>query len=219
MGFPNVDIFLVSKFQKRFKGLASSDGTFIINDLFDDLDREDIAAVSSYVRRKMFTTDLRDRADEQVYILPHFPLLDMPLPQIGVSLGNDTTAGGFLGDITEESAEVLNSTGERIGWDVQKGYLSSATYQIDIAAATKLETIWLSRFVQRFILEEQENLAQAGVLNIDISLQDMRVDQSAMPCMVFARQVNMKCTLANAWRKRLALFDIVGDPEWQTEYQ
>ena len=201
MGFPNVDIFLVGKLLEKFTAVKASP-TFAVADLFEDLTSQDWTDITIYLGRKTFTKDLRDRPTSAVYIMPHFPLLDMPLPQIGISLGNEQTVEKFLDD-TVGDATPYPSTGTQTHWDVPKGYWASANYTIDVAAATKDETIWLARFVQRFLCEEQDALDAIGAKEVTISQQDMRLNNDQMPVTVFNRQVTVSCKVANTWTKRL----------------
>lgn len=201
MGFPNVDIFLVKALNDGFKSVQM-DTEFPVNDLFDDLDVQDRSDIATYIVRKDFTTDLRKRGGDQVFLMPHFPLLDMPLPQIGISLGQEDTAEKFLGDVVGE-ATPYPATGEQTHWDIPKGYWASARYQINIVAATKDETIWLARFVQRFICEKLDDLDQIGVKEVDISLADLKIEQDQVPMTVFSRGVSISCKVANTWTKRV----------------
>lgn len=199
MGFPNVDIFLVSMLISKFNAVKASP-TFTISDLFDDLSSPEQAEITTYIERKTFTDDLREREDSQVFIFPHFPMLNMPLPQIGISLGQEDTAEKFFDDVVGD-ATPYPETGEQTHWAIPKGYWAAAHYQIDVVCATKDEAIWLSRFIQRFVCEELDTLDQIGVKEVSISQQDMVLNQEQQPMTVFNRTVRISCKAANTWTK------------------
>jgi hypothetical protein len=205
MGFPNVDKYLVKLFFEKFAA-AKTDGGFAINDTFDDLDAGEITEITAYINRKTFTGDLRKRDDGQVYILPHFPLLDMPLPQIGISLGQENTADKFLNDLLGES-KPYPATGTQTHWDIPKGYVASAIYRVDVVTATIDEAIWLARLVQRFICEAQDSLAGIGAYEIDITVADLKPEQEHLPQTVFNRAVQISCKVQNSWTKRVPIGD------------
>jgi hypothetical protein len=207
MGFPNVDKYLVKLFFGKFAA-AKADGGFAINDTFDDLDAGEIAEITAYISRKIFTSDLRKRDDGQVYILPHFPLLDMPLPQIGISLGQESTADRFLDDVAGDSTP-YPASGTQTHWDIPKVYFGAATYRIDVVTATKDEAIWLARLTQRFICEEQDDMAGIGIFEIDITLADLKLEQEHLPLTVFNRAVQINCKVQNSWTKRVPISNYV----------
>ena len=201
MGFPNVDIFLTGKLIERFNEVKT-DPSFIVPDLFDDLQQAEQDEISEYIQRKGFTDDLRERTDSEVFIFPSYPMFHIPLPQIGISLGNEDTAEKFFDDVVGD-ATPYPATGEQTHWDIPKGYWASANYQADIVCSTKDEVIWLSRFVQRFIMEELDTLDQIGVKNVMVSLQDTMTKTEAQPSTAFSRVVRIKCEVANTWTKRI----------------
>ncbi len=201
MGFPNVDIFLSAKFIERFNEVKA-DPSFIISDLFDDLSAAEQAEIAEYIQRKNFTDDLRERTDSEVFIFPSYPMFTVPLPQIGISLGNEDTAEKFFDDVVGEATPYPDGENPT-HWDIPKGYWASANYQADIVCATKDEVIWLSRFLQRFIVEELDNLDQIGVKEVAVSLQDTMVKTEAQPTTAFSRVVRINCKVANTWTKRI----------------
>lgn len=201
MGFPNVDIFLTSKLIERF-AQAKADTSFIVPDLFDDLSLAEQTEISTYIQRKNYTDDLRDRTDSEVFIFPSYPMFHIPLPQIGISLGNEDTAEKFFDDVVGD-ATPYPSTGTQTHWDIPKGYWAQATYQADIVCTTKDEVVWLSRFVQRFIMEELDTLDQIGVKEVAVSLQDTIPKTEAQPTTAFSRVVKIGCKVANTWTKRI----------------
>lgn len=202
MGFPNVDIFLVKTIIEKFQALQAAPA-FTIYDLFEDLSQPERDEITAYITRKTFTDDLREREDSQVFIFPHFPMLNMPLPQIGVSLGQEETSDKFFGDTVGEAVAVKDINDVVTHWDIPKAYIASANYQADIVCATKDEAIWLSRFVQRFICEELDALDQIGVKQVDIGLADMVLKQDQQPMTVFNRAVRLSCKVENTWLKRI----------------
>lgn len=202
MGFPNVDVFLVDTFLEKFAAMKLSP-TFVIDDTFTDFDAGRKSELEAYIARKTFTDDLRNRIDQQVYIMPNFPLADMPFPQIAVTLGSENPSERFLSDSVGDSTPVYDVNNVQIAWDIPKGYIGSATYKIDVVTATKEEAIWISRLLQRFILESQDALAEIGALSVDLTMQDMRLEQEQAPITVFNRSIQMTCRTENTWTIRI----------------
>lgn len=201
MGFPSLDLFLVDMIADSFLS-TKSNLDFVINDTFTDFSSEKKLSVKTYLSRKTFTTDIKSRDDQRVYILPHFAVIDMPLPQISVSLGQEGTAEKVLGDYSGESLPVRNADGEITHWDIRKLYLASASYRIDVVTQTKEETIWLSRLIQRFICESQDLMANIGVFEIDITVEDLKVEQEQLPMLVYNRAIQISCKVENSWITR-----------------
>lgn len=201
MGFPNVDVFLVNKFIERFVEVKA-DPTFLIEDLFSDLPEAERLEITTYIQRKNFTDDLRQMTDSEVFIFPSYPMMNIPLPQIGVSLGNEDTKEKFFRDLVGE-AKPYPDAANPTHWDIPKGYWASANYQADIVCTTKDEVIWLSRFLQRFIVEAQDELDLIGVKNISISLHDTLIKTETQPTTAFSRTIRMNCDVANQWTKRI----------------
>lgn len=202
MGFPNVDIFLVDKFIAKFEEMQIN-LDFVINDTFSDLNEIRRAEIATYISNKFFVQDLRNRDDGQVYILSQFPMFNMPLPQIGISLGQENSSDKFLGDLQGESTPVTDKDGVVTHWDVEKGYFAAATYRCDVITATKDEAIWLARLIQRFICEEQDALNAIGVQSIDITLADIKLEQDQIPLEIWNRAVQINCKVINSWTKRI----------------
>lgn len=201
MGFPNVDIYFSSKFIERFNEVKL-DPTFLVGDLFDTLSEEERIEITTYIQRKNFTDDLRQITDSEVFIFPSYPMLTVPLPQIGISLGNEDTKEKYLRDLVGD-AKPYPATGTQTHWDIPKGYWAAANYQADIVCTTKDEVIWLSRFLQRFIVEAQDELDLMGVKNISVSLQDTIIKTESQPTTAFSRTVRISCDVANTWTKRV----------------
>lgn len=204
MGFPNVDKQLVKIFLQGFTdaqnlGLA-------IPDTFEDLDPEEQADIALYLSRRVVTNDIRERsADERfLYIVPHFPIAGYPFPQIGISVGQESPGDKFLGDYVGETLEVTDAEGNVIGWDTVKGYFAAATYNIDVVCNTKDEAIWLSRLCQHFICQALGQLTEVGIMQVDISLTDPKIDPQAatQPADIFTRTVTVSALVANTWKVR-----------------
>lgn len=208
MGFPNVDLFLCKTFEQRFAD-TQSDTPLTVDDLFEDMTATERAEIAAYIDDTIFTRDLRERRDGQryVYIAPHFPMVEFPFPQIGVSLGSETTSDKYLGDVSGPTTEVKDEYGNTIGWDVLKGYYASATWNIDVVCNTKDEAIWLSRFCQLFVCQALEDLDAMGVLEVVVATSDMRLEQEHFPHIVFNRRVVVSAKVANTWKKRLSPYE------------
>lgn len=204
MGFPNTDLFLCKKFEEQFAA-TQADPDFTVDDLFEDLDEGERLEITEYLQGLTFTQNLRERGEEQryVYILPHFPMVDMPFPQIGISLGQESAAERFLGDYTGEAIPVEDEDGKVIAFDIPKGYYAAANWNIDIICPTKDEAVWLSRFCQLFVCRLLEELDAMGVVEVSIALADVTIPQEHLPHVLFNRRVTISAKAANTWKKRV----------------
>ena len=202
MGFPNVDKQLVRILTAGFNA-AKADPTFIIEDLFEDLDVAERAQITAYVTRKAYVNDVREHKGSNVYIIASFPLLDVAFPQIAISLGAGDS-DRFMGDLTGQSKPITDGTGAVVAYAIEKGYYEKSNWDIHTVCATKDEAIWLSRLVQRFICEAFDDLARAGISEVNIFIQDIRADESTLqPSTVFNRAIRLSATVANTWNERI----------------
>jgi len=211
MGFPNVDIFLCKIFAEKFPAVQD-DPEFTIDDLFEDLTALERTEITTYLQDIVFTRNLRERHggdDEQrrVYIVPNFPMLDLPFPQIGVSLGSENTADKFLGDCTGDAVAVTDDNGNTIAWDIPKGYYATANWNIDVVCPTKDEAIWIARLCQLFICQSLDDLDAIGVVEVTVSTADIKLEPEHFPHIVFNRRVMVSAKAANTWKKRVAEAD------------
>jgi len=210
MAFPNVDKFLVKWFLQRFEEVQLDLERFV-EDTFNDLEAEtEQVEIITYLTETTFTDSVQDREEGKrfAYILPHYPVAEVNFPQIAISLGQENQSDKFLGDATGESFPVTDDDGNIVAFDVQKGYLATATWQIDVVCGTKDEAIWLSRCCQRFICEALDELDQIGANEISISLADLKLDDKAMmqPMTVFNRAISISAKVANTWLKRVPAY-------------
>lgn len=204
MGFPNVDLQLVAIFTNSFIAAQAAPAQ-VIADTFGDLDPTVQTQIAAYLTRKSFINDVREHGGSFVYIIPSFPLSDVPFPQIAISLGQGDS-DRFIGDETGNSTPVLDGNGATIAWNVEKGYYEKSNWNIHIVCATKDEVIWLSRLCQRFICESFDALCTAGIMEVNIFIQDLRADENTMqPSTVFSRGIRMSATVANTWNIQIPL--------------
>lgn len=211
MGFPNVDLFLCKTFAEQFAAVQD-DPTDTLDDLFEDLTAAERTEIATYLQGSVFTRDLRNRHNEsddqrRIYIVPSFPMFDLPFPQIGVSLGSENTDTKFLGDYTGEATAVTDTEGKTIAWDIPHGYYASANWNIDVVCSTKDEAIWLSRLCQLFVCRSLADLDAAGVVEVAIATADMKLEQEHFPHIVFNRRVMISGKAANTWKKRISAVD------------
>ena len=204
MGFPNIDIFLVKTILAKLKAFQGEEN-YRLEEIFDDLDAAEIADIRQFLAGATTTKNTRDRGGRRIYVLPHYPQAEIPFPQIGVSLGNEDTADRFLGDDTGGEAEpVLDDDENVIAHDLQKGYWGSGLWMIQIMAHTKDEVIWLSRLCQQALVDSFAALAEMGLLEVSLSLADLRPDPQYYPEFVFLRGVKVIAgKVANTWKKRI----------------
>lgn len=202
MGFPNVDKQLVRILTAGFNA-AKADPTFLIEDLFEDLDVAEQAQIAAYLTRKTFVNDVREHKGSNVYVIASFPLLEVPFPQIAISLGAGDS-DRFMNDLTGQSKPITDGTGAVVAYAIEKGYYEKSNWDIHTVCATKDEAIWLSRLVQRFICEAFDDLARAGISEVNILIQDLRADENTLqPSTVFNRAIRLSATVANTWNERI----------------
>lgn len=201
MGFPNVDKILVQLFKDSFAALKA-DPAFIINDTFEDLSIAEQDAILQYVTRKTFTDDMRDRSDSAVYLLTGFPMLEMPLPQISITLGQEDT-DRYMGDQVGTSTPVTDAGGNVIAWDILKGFYARSSWNVAVVAATKDETIWMSRLCERIIFDNMRELETMGVAEVLLTMTDLQLDPSHQPMSVFNRTTRVNATTLNSYTKRI----------------
>ena len=205
MGFPNVDKQLVKLIAAGF-ATAKADPNrmaFLVKDLFEDLTAAERSQVSTYVTRKAFQTDVREKKGDNAYILPSFPLTDIPFPQIAISLGVGES-DRYMGDLTGESEPILDDQENVTGWYIEKGYYERSTWDVHVVCATKDESIWLARLSQRFICEAFGQLAQVGINEVNIIMQDLRLEEGTMqPSTVFNRSIKLQATVSNTWKEQV----------------
>ena len=130
----------------------------------------------------------------------------MMFPQITVNLGEDNS-DRYMGDSTGESIPVLDGDDNLIAHDIVKGYYGKSHWLINIIAATKDETIWLSRCCQYFICLGMLELAQKGMNEIDIAMADLRPDQQQLPMEVFNRAIKITGVTEKTWKVRVPVYD------------
>ena len=173
-------------------------------DIFGDLDQGEIAEVAQYLGHKQFTSDIRKRDDGQVYILPDFPRLDMPFPQISVHVGEEGM-DRYLGDTLGESVPVMD--GENVvAWDMVKGYLAPGNWKVNVICATKDEAIWLTRCCQYFICQNLTAMEQQGLVEVLISVMDMQPAPGQQPIDVCCRAIQITGKVENTWKVRVPAF-------------
>jgi hypothetical protein len=201
MGFPNIDKILVAIFKAKFDALKAAP-EFTINDLFEDLSAGERAEITAYIQKKQFHTDIRDRKDSAVFLMATFPMIELPMPQISITLGQEDT-DRYMGDQTGISEPVLDTDGATIAWDIIKGFYSKANWTISIVTTTKDEAIWLTRLCQHTIFESMLDFEAAGITEVTISTADMRLEQDQQPLTIFNRTIRLTATVINSWKKRV----------------
>ena len=156
----------------------------------------------------MIKTDVRDKKGDNIYLITSFPLVDIPFPQIAISLGVGES-DRFMGDLTGESEAIKDEDDQTIGWYIEKGYYERCNWDAHVVCATKDEAIWLSRFSQRFICEAFGALSQLGINEVNIIIQDLRCEEGTMqPSTVFNRSIKLQATVANTWRETISTTQI-----------
>lgn len=206
MGFPNLDKLLVKLFLEKIRALRT-DESYRLEELFGDFDAGEIQQVRQYLNAVTATDNIRDRGTGRfLYILPHYPLAELDYPQIGISVGTEDTAERFLGDETgDEPYPVKDGSGKVIAWDLRRGYWGSGQWNIEIAAGTKDEVIWLSRLCQLALVDNFTTLDAVGIKEVTLALADLRPDPNYYPQNIFLRGIKLVAgKVANTWAKREA---------------
>jgi hypothetical protein len=197
MGFPNVDLLLVDIVEAGFLSTQINPDRNIA-DVFSDLPVISRQKIVDYIISRRFVTDITRREDNTIYIMPNFVMTGLPFPQIGISLGTDTATEQFLGNETGNTSIVTMANGnDEIA--TEYAYYSTASWQIDIVAATKPEVVWLSRLCQLFILLQTYSLDEMGVSELTISLNDLKLEPEHYPSIVFARSISIHAKVYNSW--------------------
>lgn len=202
MGFPNIDLILRDLFLEQFEA-AKADPYTVINDLFEDRNDIDRAEIIEFLLKRTFTKDVKDRGErKRVFILPHFPAVDLPFPQIGIYAGESDGTDRAIGDCSSEPVPVYDGD-TLIAWDEVKGFWEVASWNVDVIAATKDEVIWLTQLCRYFICQQLPALTAMGILEIDFSMPDLKIDKGTLqPMEFFVRGLRIRAKAANTWKKR-----------------
>lgn len=205
MGFPNIDLWLVNQFVTQFQS-APLDLAVMIDDTFPDLDGETRARVLHWLSERAIVTDVRESQEgKTLTILPGFPVVDVPFPQITVvtagEVGNDIPLGFGEG----EAAAVYDDDDPEtvVGWDRPKGYWSVNTYQIQVLCGHWWELVWLTRLCQRFILGMERVLSTQGVHIEAITVADLQLSREQFPTLAYARGISLTCRAFQKMTERL----------------
>lgn len=204
MAFLNLDLYLVDTYCAFFAA-AQADPDFYIGDVFADRPEAERVEIAAYIAGLTVTSNLRDRDSERryLYVLPSFPLLDLPFPQIGVFMGPEETQEFFLGLATGAAPKpVMNVQGATVAYDQTEGYYAGFNYRSDIVCNTREEVIWLSRLCQRAVVEKIIDLDSLGVTEPRISLNELQLDREQFPAMVEARALTLAGKVLQTWTKR-----------------
>lgn len=204
MGFPNLDRFLVKTILAKLLSFQGAEN-YRLEQIFDDFEEAEVAEVRQYLAGLTPTGNLRDKGKGRLFVMPSYPLSDLPFPQIGVSVGSEDTADRFLGDETGgDPAEVFDEDENLIAWDLERGYWGSGMWMVQIMAATKEEVIWLSRLCQQAIVDGFDALDALGVKEVALAVADLRPDPQYYPQNLFLRGLKVTAgKVANTWLKRI----------------
>lgn len=205
MGFTDLQTYFVDEFTAFLQAMQADATRYIIKDLFGTQTKERQAEVVNYIASLNISNDMTERPDQgkTLYILPSYPISNLPFPQIGVYLGADDTTDFYLGNYTGAPATPLMDGLTQIGWEIENGHWSGVNYRIDVVANSPDESIWLARLCQRAILGKLMVLDGLGVKEPRISVQDQRLEQEQFPAMVFARSITFTAKVAQTWKEIL----------------
>lgn len=204
MGIPNIDLYLISLLQAFF-GLVKGPGAYVLDDLFAGHAAEEIDSIKLYLATHEVTADIRKQREGQryLYLLDSYPLADIPFPQVCVTVGDENSVEHFLGDESGTRESIEDGAGNVIAFDDEQVVMSSGTWAIDIMASTKRELVWLSRISQLAILSNLAQLHDVGLMEIDCSVADMRLDPQHFPQTGLARRLTIRGKVRQTWNIRL----------------
>lgn len=204
MGFPNVDLYLIDRYAERFAAVKA-DLDRVVDDLFDDRTDEERQAAREYLTALPVATDLRDRPEGALLLIPGFPLAQLAAPQITVAVlseaGNDWPLGEGVGNseaVYGDEAHPDTVT----AWDVPHGYWANCSYRTHILADTWWEAVWLSRLCQRAIVESVSAFSARGMAELTLTVNDMALDPQQYPTVTFARALTLSAKVPQQWKVR-----------------
>lgn len=204
MSFPDIDLYLVDTFLEL---LRDTQGELhrVIDEVFAERPAAEREMVRRYLASMNITDDVKDHRDRCLYVLPSLPLVNLPFPQIGVSVGSEGDSDWGLGDYTgAEAIEVKDGQGNLTGYDIEQGVFVSGSWQINIIAPGKLEVVWLSRLCQLAVRRKTSELAgQMSMSEITLSSADIEIDPQQFPDIVFGRRVTLTGKLPHTWTERI----------------
>lgn len=193
MGFPNVDLYLVSRFIECFSN-AKGNLDFYVSDIMEDRPDAERETIRLYLNGLRVTSDQKDRSSEKtLFVVPSWPMFDLPFPQIGVSLASEGTVERLLGDETgTKRTGTAIIGGVEVGFqDTEYGYWASGQWNVDVVCASKLEAVWLANLCRRFVLASFLDLDEMGVKEVTLSLADIRLEGEQLPVPVFGRRLSI----------------------------
>lgn len=208
-GFLNLDLYLVELFCLYLNWVRNDPEHTAIADVFGKHTPEYRGRIASYLASLNITTDIREREEgvRYLYILPSFPMADLPFPQIGIYLGEEVETDHYLGDIvTDEQITITGPGGEPIAVDNIYGECSQATYRADVLDNSKEAVVWLSRLCQRAIISKKSELSQLGAQEINMSLSDLKIEQEQFPTVAFGRALTVTSKIVQTWKKREPIY-------------
>lgn len=198
MGFPNIDLWLVDRFAQKFQD-AQGDLGILIDDTFSDFTADKRDEICQWLIGREVVTDLREPViGPSLTILPGFPLVDVPMPQISVVVASETGNDIPLGFGQGEAQAVYDpdNPGTVTGWDVPMGYWATCSYQVQVLCGHWPEVVFLTRLCQRFILGMERTLSQKNVHLEALTVADLQLNPQQFPTLAFARGLTLTC---KAW--------------------
>lgn len=205
MAIPDVDLYLVDIIIELLNG-AKGDLAYLIDDVFSLRPDSERASLREYLGGMEITdnVELRDDRKRFLYVIPSHPLMDVPFPQIAVTVPNEQINDFPLGNAPDDTPrEVRDSSGEIIGYDVSQSCFAAGQWHIEVVAGTKIETVWLSRLVQVAVLRNLDQMDQIGVKNITLGMMDLQLDPKQLPQLAYARRVQVNGLTVHEWTTRI----------------
>lgn len=209
MGLFSLDRWMLRTIRDRLLA-ARTDPARYVGDVFEEEPPEVQAEVRAWLGAQEFSTDAKAHEKDTVTIIPGWPLLDVPPPQVAVALLAESPSewglGEAAGDATPVYAVGAGEGDPPVAWDREHGYRAMTNVAAQITASSWDETHWLSSLCHWAVLDQIMDLAALGVSEVSVSLNDLRPDLEKLPSLLFARQLTLTAKVPRTYRKRIPAY-------------
>ena len=212
MGYPSLKLYLLDLLMTTLATIKD-DPTTVIAEIFEDPSwtKKRRAEIVSYLNGLTISDDLLERepGTNYLYIIPHFPRMDVAFPQIAITTGNESSSDWGLGNVTGEFTEVFDDAMELVAYDSERGYFASGQWQADIVCKNPIEAEYLSVLCRHVVLKNLDALDAMGVKEVNVSLADLVLSsemQQVATVDVFARRLTVSAgKVAHTWNERVGI--------------
>jgi hypothetical protein len=201
MAILDVDLLLFQIIEQFF--LEVQRDRRLIEEIFEYRTETERDMIADYLAQHSMTQDIRN-ADEDnpfIYLIPSFPMMDIPLRQICIYVASEGQTDHMLGSDTGQSTVRTDVNGNRIGVDAVMGAYVHGSYIIDVVSQSKEETVILNRLCYVAILKGLEALESYGVMDTSLTIADAMLDPQYTPIMALSRRMTFAATVLHTWNK------------------